>query len=72
MLGLPIKETPDIPWETDLSKWDGPHKHFLGTSGLPDDDLDDIWMTPLLYRLPLILGQRPFIDREGHGPSTSL
>lgn len=41
MLGLPIKETPDIPWETDLSKWDGPHKHLLGTSGLPDDDLDD-------------------------------
>lgn len=41
MLGLPIKETPEIPWETDLSKWDGPHKHILGTSGLPDDELDD-------------------------------
>lgn len=41
MLGLPVKESPEIPWDTDLNQWDGPHKHVLGTSGIPDDEFDD-------------------------------
>lgn len=41
MLNLPIQETPDIPWETDLKQWDGPQNHILGTSGTADDEFDD-------------------------------
>ena len=41
MLNLPVEETPEVPWEEDLKNWDGPHKHVIGTSGFPDDGLDD-------------------------------
>ncbi|MEM8875187.1 MAG: glycosyl hydrolase family 28-related protein [Planctomycetota bacterium] len=44
-LGLPIKESPTVPWD-DLADWDGPHNHIIETSpgvfsGLPNDDIDD-------------------------------
>ena len=36
-LRLPVRDSPDLPWETDLSKWAGPHRF----GGSPDDDVDD-------------------------------
>ena len=41
MLGLPIQETPEVAWETNLNNWDGPHRHVIGSSGVPNDGLDD-------------------------------
>ncbi|MGF1495466.1 MAG: glycosyl hydrolase family 28-related protein [Elainellaceae cyanobacterium] len=41
MLGLPVQDSPELSWETDLRPWDGPHRHVIGSSGLPDDGIDD-------------------------------
>ncbi|HHP7243462.1 MAG TPA: glycosyl hydrolase family 28-related protein, partial [Elainellaceae cyanobacterium] len=41
MLQLPIQESPEVSWESDLSNWDGPHHHIIGDSGLPNDGIDD-------------------------------
>ena len=41
MLGLPIQESPQVPWEANLNNWDGPHRHPIGSSGRPNDDIDD-------------------------------
>jgi hypothetical protein len=41
MLGLPVQESPEVSWETDLSKWDGPHRYLIGNSGIPNDGIDD-------------------------------
>ncbi len=41
MLGLPIQDSPKVPWEDNFKNWDGPHRHVIGTSGLPNDNLDD-------------------------------
>jgi hypothetical protein len=37
MLGLPIKESPHVPWEQDLAKWAGP----VQFGGKPNDGIDD-------------------------------
>ena len=41
MLGLPVQETPEVRWETNLNNWDGPHRHVIGSSGVPNDGKDD-------------------------------
>ncbi|MGJ3254573.1 MAG: glycosyl hydrolase family 28-related protein [Elainellaceae cyanobacterium] len=41
MLDLPIQESPEVSWENDLNNWDGPHRHIIGDSGLPNDGIDD-------------------------------
>ncbi|MFN3149640.1 glycosyl hydrolase family 28-related protein [Bremerella sp.] len=40
-LNLPIEEPSSIPWEQDLTKWASPHHFPIGSSGKPDDLLDD-------------------------------
>ncbi len=45
MLGLPIAQTPNVPWDA-VNLWDGPHLHVIETapgvfSGRPDDNVDD-------------------------------
>ncbi|NER78910.1 MAG: hypothetical protein F6K42_04895 [Leptolyngbya sp. SIO1D8] len=41
MLGLPVQESPEIPWETNLNNWASPHHYIIGNSGLPNDGIDD-------------------------------
>lgn len=41
MLELPVQESPEVSWESDLNNWDGPHHHIIGESGFPDDGIDD-------------------------------
>jgi hypothetical protein len=41
MLGLPIEPSPELPLDTNLNNWDGPHRHVMGSSGRPDDGIDD-------------------------------
>lgn len=41
MIGLPVQETPIVPWEQNLNNWSGPHLHRIGNSGIPNDGIDD-------------------------------
>jgi hypothetical protein len=41
MLGLAVQDSPNIAWDNNLNNWDGPQKHIIGTSGKPNDGIDD-------------------------------
>ena len=41
MLNLPIQDPPEIPWETNFNNWANPGSFIIGTSGIPNDGLDD-------------------------------
>jgi hypothetical protein len=40
-LGLAVQDSPNIAWDNNLNNWDGPQKHIIGTSGKPNDGIDD-------------------------------
>jgi hypothetical protein len=40
-LGLTVQDSPNIAWDNNLSHWDGPQRHIIGTSGKANDGIDD-------------------------------